>query len=98
MRLVLTVNSAIFDLPSDLDLAGELLDGDHHELSGLERREADHDVDDAEIDVVLSGGLRVDLHEVRRLGGLAGKRPLAEQVVEECAGREPDLRPEWFVV
>src|ERR1044071_6746673 len=40
-----------------LNLAGDLLDLDDHELGGLERREADDDVDDAEIAVVLGRGL-----------------------------------------
>ena len=40
-----------------LDLSGDLLDLEHDELRGLERREADDDVDDAEVDVVLRRGV-----------------------------------------
>src|ERR1051326_7443646 len=80
-----------------LNLAGDLLDLDDHELGGLERREADDDVDDAEIAVVLGRGLGVAPHEVRVLGRGPLEGALAEQVVHEGADVEPDLRPERLV-
>jgi hypothetical protein len=33
-------------------LAGDLLQLDHHEFGGLERRKAHHDIDDAQINVM----------------------------------------------
>jgi len=60
-------------------LARHLLQLDDHEFSRLQRRKADDDVDHAEIDVVLSGGLFVALHEVSVLRRLPLKRSLAKQ-------------------
>src|SRR5574337_364304 len=68
---------------SGLDLAGHLLQLDDHEFGGLERRETDHDVDDAQVDVVLRGGFLVALDEVGILRRRALERALAEQVVHE---------------
>ena len=48
----------------DLDLAGHLLDFDDHEFGGLERREPDHDVDDAAVDVALRRRLLVTFDEI----------------------------------
>ena len=42
--------------PYDCDLSSDLLDLDDDEFGRLERCEADQDVDDAPIDVVLGGG------------------------------------------
>ena len=68
------------------------------EFGRLERREADDDVDDAEIDVVLRRRFLVAFDEVGFARRLALERALAEQVVHERADVEPDLRPERFVV
>src|SRR5262249_19522303 len=85
-------------IPLDLDLAGDLLELDDHELGRLEWSEADDDVDDAEIDVVLRGGLLVTLHEVRVSWRAPLERPLAEEIVHEGAHVEPDLSPERLIV
>src|SRR5262245_57651434 len=101
-RKAFTVNSAIggsFERRrSDFDLSSDLLERDDHELGGLERREADDHVDDAEVDIRLGGGLFVALDEVRFARRAALKRTLAEQVVHERADVEPDLRPQRLVV
>jgi len=68
-----------------------------HEFGGVERREADQDVDDSEI-VVLRGGLAVAFDEA----GLARRAPLegalSEEVPHEGAHVEADLRPQRLVV
>ena len=79
-------------------LAGDLLQPDDDELGRLQRREADHDVDDAEVDVVLRRRLGVALDEVRLARRRALERALPEQVVHERADVEPDLRPQRLVV
>src|SRR5687767_7944853 len=84
--------------PSGLHLAGKLPDGDDDELGRLQRREADDDVDDPEVDVVLSGRLGVALDEVGVRGLLALERAAAEQAVHEGAGRKADLRPQRLVI
>ena len=43
----------------------DLLDADHDGLGRLQGGEALDDVDDPQVDVVLGGGFRVTLHEVR---------------------------------
>src|SRR5262245_16250920 len=80
------------------NLAGDLLDADHHEFGRLERREADVDVDDAEVDVGLRRGLAVALDEIgfARRASLEGA--LAEETLQERADVETDLRPERLVV
>src|SRR5262249_14978348 len=83
---------------SGLDLAGELLDLDDHELGRLERRETDQDVHDAAIDVVLRRRLLVALHQVRLARRRALERALTEERLHERADVEPDLRPERLVV
>src|SRR6185437_7675982 len=50
--------------PSLGQRASDLLDLQHDELRRAERREADDDVDPAEVPVVDGGGLRVTLDEV----------------------------------
>src|SRR5690348_303852 len=81
-----------------LDQTRLLLDADEDELGRLERREADQDVHDASVDVVLRRRLAVALDEV----GLLGRRPLEgalpEERVHERAAVESDLRPERLVV
>src|SRR6185295_20253399 len=83
---------------SGWDLSSHLLDTDHDELRGLERRESDDHVEDAEIDVVLRGGLAVALDEVRILRRRALERALAEHSLHERADIEPHLGPERLVV
>src|ERR1700687_820231 len=56
-RLALTVKLAIKPHSSRLDLPGQLLDLDDHELGRFKRGEPDQDVDDAGVDVVLSCGV-----------------------------------------
>ncbi len=57
------------------DLSGHLLDLDDDELGRLERREADQDVHDAAVDVVLGGGFGVALDEVGVARAAAWKAP-----------------------
>ena len=84
--------------PYACDLPGHLLDLDDDEFGGLERRKADDDIDDAEIDIVLGGGFLVALHEVSVARRRALKRALAKQVVHERADVQANLRPQRFVV
>ena len=70
---------ALFDLPS------HLLDLEDDKLRRLERREANDDIDDAAIDVVLRGRLLVALHEVSFARSLALKRTLPNRPMHECA-------------
>src|SRR6266480_755040 len=58
-RLALTLNCAMSLGLLHLDVAGQLLNPDDHELRRLEWREADQDIDNAFVDVVLRGGLFV---------------------------------------
>ena len=80
------------------DLTGHLLQFDDDKLRRLERREADDDIDDAEIDVVLRRGFFVALYEVSIARRGALKRPLAKQIVHERAQVEADLRPQRLIV
>src|SRR5206468_3755206 len=80
------------------NLSGHLLDFDDDEFGRLEWREADHDVDNAQVNVVLSRGFLIALHEVSVARGHALERALAEKPVHECADVEPNLRPQWLVV
>src|SRR5918996_1125825 len=93
-RNALTVNWAMTRAPLRLDLTGQLLDADDHELRGLQRREPDEDVHDPEVDVVLGGGLRVDLDEVRLPRRLPLEGSLPEQVLHERPDVEAQLRPQ----
>src|SRR5882672_2534754 len=52
----------------DLDLTGHLLDFDDHKLGRFEGREADMNIDDTQVDVILGRGVFVTLNEV----GLSG--------------------------
>src|SRR5262249_22219557 len=88
----------VFSLYLDLDLPGHLLQIEDHELGRLEWREADHDVNDPQVAVVLGGGIFVTLDKVGVAWCLSLECTLAEQVVHECPDVEPDLRPEWLVV
>ncbi len=75
-----------------------MLQPDDHELRGLQRREADDDVHDPEVDVVLRRRLAVARHEIRLARRLALERPLTKEVVHEGAHVHPDLRPQRLVV
>src|SRR4051812_22710754 len=81
-----------------LGLLGDLLDLKDHELRRLERRESDHDVDDALVDVGLGGGLAAALDEERVARRRALERPLLEERLHERADVEADLGPERLVV
>src|SRR5215212_8382362 len=78
--------------------AGHLLDLDDDELGGLERSEADEDVDDAEVDVILGRGLSVALDEVSLSRRAPLKGALAEEVLHEGADVQPYLSPQRLVV
>ena len=86
------------DAPIRPNLASHLLDLDDDELGRLERRKADHDVDDAAVDVVLRRRLPVALDEVGLPRRPALEGALAEQVVHEGADVQADLRPQRLVV
>src|SRR5262249_24763864 len=77
-----------------LNLAGHLLQANHHKLGGLERREADDDVDDPAVDIALRGCLAVALDEVGIAGCAPLERALPKQIVHECAEVQANLRPE----
>src|SRR5438309_1976749 len=79
-------------------LASDLLDLDDNEFCGLERGEADQDVDDAVVLVGGCGGFTVALDEVGllRRGTLEGA--LNEQRLHERADVEADLTPERSIV
>src|SRR5436190_18213971 len=65
-RCGLTLNCAMApQLPRlGLDMTGHLLDLDDHKLGRLQRGEANQDVDDAEVDVILGRRLVIALDEV----------------------------------
>src|SRR6185503_10918264 len=46
------------------NLPGHLLELDNHEFGWFERREANDDVDDAQVNVVLGSGFLVTFHEI----------------------------------
>src|ERR1700722_12954510 len=96
-RAALTVNWATVS-SSDLELAGELLDMDQDELGGFERSEADQDVHDSPVDVVLGVVVLVALDQVCLLGTSSLEHALAEQRVHERAHVEPDGGPQRLVV
>src|SRR5262249_59861366 len=68
-----------------LQVASNLLNGDDHEFRRLQRREADDDVDDAEVAIGLRRGLLVALDEEGLGWRLALERALPEQAVHERA-------------
>src|SRR5262249_9814855 len=68
------------------------------ELGWLQRREADQDVDDAIVDVVLRRRFTVALDQVRFAGGLALESALPEQTLHKRADVQTDLRPNRLVV
>src|SRR5437016_6189858 len=80
------------------DLAGHLLEFDNYKLSRFQWREANHDVDDAKVDIVLRCRLLIAFHEIRvfRRGALKGSLP--KEVMHERADVEANLRPERFVI
>src|SRR6266496_3556687 len=92
-RVALTVNWATSP-SSDLDLPSELLDVDHDELCGLEGGEADQDVHDAPVDVVLRVVVLVALDQVRLLRRAPLEHPLPEERVHEGADVEPNGGPQ----
>src|SRR5512132_2743052 len=89
---------ASYRAASGCDLTRDLLDLDDDELRWLERGKADNDVHDAQVDVGLSRGLAIALHEVRIARRAALERALSKQALHEGADVQADLRPERFVV
>src|ERR1051325_8485598 len=85
-------------ISSDLDLSGHLLQFDDNELCWLEWSKANEDIHDAEIDVILGGGLFIALDEVGVPWSRALERALPEQVVQKRTDIESNLRPERLVV
>ena len=77
----------------NVDLTGTLLDRDDDEFRRLKRSKADHDIDDAQIDIVLRRRLGIDFDEIGVAGFLALKCALPKEVVHEGAGCEADLSP-----
>src|SRR5271165_2666287 len=84
--------------PLGRDLTSELLDADDDELGGLQWREADDDIDNAKIDVVLRRRLAVALDEVGLTRRSALERALAEQRLHEGTDVQPDRRPQRLVI
>src|SRR6185312_127657 len=97
-RSGLALNWATLVLLSGSDLSRHLLQRDDDELGRFQRREADRDVDDAAVDVVLRGGGAVALDEERVARRLALECALDEQAVHEGTDVEADLRPQRLVV
>ena len=62
---------------------GNLLYLDDHELGWLQGRKAHHDVDDAQVDVVLGGSFLIALDEVSFAGRCALESALTEEIVHE---------------
>src|SRR5262249_44379728 len=75
-----------------------LLDLDHDELGGIERGEADQDVDDALVDARLRIIFRIAFDEIGLLwrGSLEGA--FEKQILHEGADVEPDLAPKPLVI
>src|SRR5262245_23282298 len=94
-RCALTLNWAMRSPPAQ---GGQLLDPDDDELGRLQRREADHHVDDAAVDVTLGGRLGVALDQVGLARRAALEGALAEQVLHEGADVEADLGPQRLVI
>src|SRR5260370_33517333 len=97
-RWVFTLNCAMRFLLSSLSLSSHLLDLDDDELGRLQRREAHHDVYDSVVDVRLSGGFVVALHEIGLLRRRSLECALHEEVLHERSHVETDLRPQRRVV
>src|SRR6266851_3205914 len=97
-RSLFAVNWAMVCPPLYLYLTGDLLDLDNNELGGLERREANQDVHDAQVDIVLRGRLAVAFDKVCIFGSLALECSQAEQIMHERADIEANLRPQRLVV
>src|SRR5437870_3115076 len=97
-RCALAVNCAI-RLPSlGRDLSGHLLDLDNYKFRRLQWGKADHNVDDAQVDVILCGSFLVALYKI-----CVGRRyplesVLPEQVMHKSANVQPNLRPQRLVV
>src|SRR5438552_14838946 len=68
-----------------------LLDLDDDELRGLESRGAHEDIDDAQVDVALTGRLLVALDETDLQRGTTGERALTR---EEVLHERPEVRPD----
>src|SRR5689334_18877371 len=85
-------------LSSDLDLSGHLLNLDHNELCRLERGEADEDVDDTEIAVILGGGFGIALDEVSIARATTLKCALAIERVKKRAHVQSNLSPQRLII
>src|SRR6185295_4749519 len=93
-RVALTLNWAMISSLLNLDLSGELLDLDDHKLCRLERRKPDEDVDDAFVNVVLSGRLFIALHQIGLTRRLSLKCTLTKQALHESTHVQAYLSPE----
>ena len=82
----------IMDSNSCLNLSGHLLEIQDDKFGGLERCEADPDVDDTEVAIALSRRFGIAFHEVSITWRPALERALAKQVVHERADVQPNLR------
>src|SRR6476660_9001734 len=77
---------------------GATLDSESNEFGRPQRREADLDVHDAVVDLVLGHRVGSALHEVRLVGRSPGEGALTKERREEAIDRLPDGRPQWLVV
>lgn len=79
-------------------MRGGLPDAKEDKLRGFQRRKPDFEVDDSGAAVRRRCRLPPALDEIRFARHRALKRALAEQPVEELADRQPQPRPERFIV
>src|SRR5262245_15090985 len=102
-RWVLTVNRATCSppchhIPCLRHLSDLLTDLHDYKLGRLEWRKTYQDVNDAQVDVALSGGFAVAFDKECLGWGGALKCPLAEQVQHERVDIQTQRRPQIFVV
>src|SRR6202011_5962952 len=97
-RLVWGVMRAIVVHPLSGWLVDLLAQLEHDELGRFERREADQDVDDPQIDVLLRRGRRVARDEECVVGRCSLEGARAELREHERADVQPQARPERLVV
>src|SRR5207248_6692858 len=70
----------------------------NHKFCRFERREANDDIDDTQVDLVLGVGLAIALDEVRILWLCALERTLHKEVVHKRAHVQANLCPQWLIV
>src|ERR1022692_4499879 len=84
--------------PLRLALASELFNLNDDKLRRFQRREADEDIHDAPIDVVLRRGFLIALDEIRVCRSLPLKGAFPKQFLHERPHIEPDRSPQGLVI